>query len=348
MKHLTTLFLSLLATAATAQDFLFSQFYAVPMSVNAAATGHIEAGNQRITTAYRSQWAAAESGEGAYQGAWVSYEYRHCQKRNFWALGGSVQAEWSRFARYEQVQGRLSGAFHYRLSRRGLYATAGIGGGMLQYGAQLGGLRYDNQFVNGRYDPGQGSGEPFSDVNPSQSVPDLNAGAQMYHTQAGWGGGLAFTHLNQPQFSFLGEKNFLGIGAVVHATYTFWLKKSKRSGLVVRGLYVRQSLSGKNSRQWQGLAGCSWRWTGKGGMTFAPGLMLRAAGRAAPVAGGKNRPVALESVVPTVQWGSPKARLGLSHDANLQRLARPSGGRTELTLTWMLGEEDKCVVCNEF
>ena len=359
MKHIFTLLLLLLACLVRAQDFLYSQFYAVPMSLNAAATGHIETGNQRITTAYRAQWASPESGDGAYQGAWTSYEYRHCLKRNFWAVGGLVQAEGARFARYQQAQARLSGAFHYRLSRRGpsrqglskqgFYAAVGGGIGGLQQGAALGGLRYDHQFVSGTgYDPSRGSGENFADDNPNRWVTDLNAGAQVYHTTEGWGGGLAFLHLNRPQFSVLGQNNFLGIGLVAHWTHTFWLHESKRSALVVRGLYVRQSASGQNSRQWQGLGGVFWKMTGRSGGLLAPGCMLRTAGRERPVVGRGKASAALESVVPTVQLGNQRFRLGLSYDWNVQRIAAPSAGRMEVALMWNLGEEDRCVVCNEF
>jgi len=349
MKNLYTFFVVLFSHSVQAQDFLFSQFYAVPMSLNAAATGHIEVGNQRVTTAYRGQWATPESSDGIYQGAMASYEYRHCQKRNFWAVGGLLQAEGTRFARYEQLQGRLSGAFHYRLSRHGLYAAVGGGGGLLQYGAQLGGLRYDNQFVSGiGYDPTLGSGEHFTNDNPSEMSLDLNAGAQVYHAEDGWGGGIAFQHLNQPKFSFLEQNNFLGIGVAAHATYTFWLKESKRSAFVVRGLYVRQSASGGNSRQWQGLLGGFAKLTSRGGFVFAPGCMLRTAGRGRPVVGKGNSSVALESVIPTLQFGRANARLNMSYDFNVQQIAAPSAGRMEVALTWIFGEENKCVVCNEF
>lgn len=348
MKYLPIIILLAFTAPVSAQDFLFSQFYAVPMSLNAAATGHIETGNQRITTAYRGQWDDSRASEGAYQGAWVSYEYRHCQKHNFWAAGVQMQAEGTRFARYEQLQARLSGAFHYRLSRHGLYAAVGGGGGVLQYGAQLDGLRYDNQFVSGiGYDPTRGSGENFTDSNPSEMAADLNAGAQVYHAEGGWGGGVAFLHLNQPQFSLLGQKNFLGIGLAMHGTGTIWLKKSKRSAVVLRGLCVRQSLSGANSRQWQGLVGGFWKMTSKGGGVFAPGCMLRATGRE-KTAGGSGPLAVVESLIPTVQVGSQRARLGLSYDFNVQRLTVPSAGRVELTLTWAFGQEDKCVLCNEF
>lgn len=53
---------------------------------------------------------------------------------------------------------------------------------------------------------------------------------------------------------------------------------------------------------------------------------------------GRKQGAVIESVVPTAQFGGARGRL----------LAVPSAGRLELTLTWSLGNEGKCVVCNEF
>lgn len=332
------------ALTAPAQDFLLSQFYALPMSVNAAATGYMETGNQRISLAYRGNWDELNT-EGIYQGGLAAYEYRHCSKENFWALGALMQAEGTRFAQFEQVQLRLSGAFHYNMGK-GLYAAIGGGGGLLQYGAALGDLHYDRQFVtNVGYDPNLGSGESFPAENLIRL--DLNAGAQMYNVQRGWSAGVAFSHLNRPEFSFLGEKNFLGIGIAVHGAGTFWLKKAQRgrarpegSALVFRGLYYRQSVSGNNSRQWQMLLGGFYKLKGKGEGTLLAGCMTRFAGRS-------GRGMVVESLVPSFQIGGA-ARLGLSYDFNVQKLAVPSAGRLELTFGWTFGNEQRCINCRDF
>ena len=81
---------------------------------------------------------------------------------------------------------------------------------------------------------------------------------------------------------------------------------------------------------------------------FAPGCMLRVAGREPSVIGGRKQAAVLESMVPTLQWGDKQARLGLSYDVNVQRLAVPSAGRLELALTWTFGEVGRCVVCSGF
>lgn len=336
-KYFSAFTFILLSFYSPAQDFMLSQFYSMPMSVNAAATGYMASGNQRISLAYRSHWDEVKT-EGAYQGGLAAYEYRHCAKQNFWALGILAQAEGARFAQFEQAQLRLSGAFHYQLDD-GLFIAVGGGVGGLQYGASLDGLRYDRQFVtNIGYNPALPSGESF----PAQSLIrlDLNAGAQIYDTWRGWGGGVAFAHLNQPEFSFLGEKNFLGIGLAVHGTGTFWLNKAqkgKSSALLVRGLYYRQ---GGNSRQWQTLAGGFFKLKGTVDRTLLAGCMLRFAGRT-------GRGAVVESLVPSIQLGGA-ARLGLSYDFNVQKLAVPSAGRLELSFGWTFGDEKKCINCFDF
>ncbi len=343
-KYLSSFLFFLTSFASQAQDFMLSQFYSLPMSVNAAATGYMESGNQRISLAYRGNWDDLNT-EGIYQGGLAAYEYRHCSKHNFWALGGLLQAEGTRFARFEQAQLRLSGAFHYNLGE-GIYASVGGGGGALQYGAALGDLRYDRQFVtNVGYDPNLGSGESFPSDNLIRL--DLNAGAQVYDAYRGWGAGIAFTHLNRPEFSFLGEQNFLGIGLAVHGTGTIWVKKAQRgrerpegSALIIRGLYYRQSVSGSNSRQWQTLLGGFYKLKGKGDGTFLAGCMARFAGRT-------GRGAVIESLVPSLQMGGT-ARIGLSYDFNVQKLAVPSAGRLELTFGWTFGNEERCINCFDF
>jgi len=340
-KHFSTIALALMSIVCPAQDFLLSQFYAMPMSVNAAATGYMESGKMRASLAYRSNWDEAKN-EGAYQGALAALEYRQCFKENFWAIGGLVQTEGTRFARFGQAQLRLSGAFHYRLGES-FYASVGGGGGVLQYGAMLDGLRYDRQFVtNVGYDPNVGNGESFADDNLFRL--DLNAGAQVYDTYRGWSAGVALTHLNRPEFSFLGEENTLGVGLAMHGSWTFWMKKMQRgqkkpagSAMVARGLYYRQSVLGSNSRQWQALLGGFYKLHGKGDGTFMGGVMARFAGRA-------DKGAVIESLVPSIQMGKT-ARLGISYDLNVQKLAVPSAGRLEFTFAWNFGNEDKCINC---
>ena len=63
---------------------------------------------------------------------------------------------------------------------------------------------------------------------------------------------------------------------------------------------------------------------------------------------GRKQGAVIESVVPTAQFGGARGRLIFNCDLNVQLLAVPSAGRLELTLTWSLGNEGKCVVCNEF
>ena len=337
MQYLYTFLLFLLLQAAQSQDLQFAQFYAVPMFVNAAATGHLEEGSQRITIAYRGQWDQA-SAAGPYQGALAAYEYRHCQKHNFWALGGWLQSEGARFANYRQGQVKLSGAFHYQLGQD-FYASVGLGGGALQYGAALSDLRYDAQFAPGQgYDPHLATGENLEASN-TRWQPDLNTGAQIYNPRQGWVFGAALSHLNRPNFSILGKDNFLGVGLSVHGTAT--IRTTSRQAFVLRGLTYRQSVLGSNSAQWQTLLGGFYRMTSRGEGLFSAGCLLRLSGNT-----GRHGP--FEALVPTVQLGAKQLRFGLSYDLNLRKLVSPSLGRVELTMGWTFGEVSHCVVCSEF
>ena len=323
-----------------AQDFNFVQSLLLPQVVNPAAAGHQSLYRGQVAALYRGQWDNAGS-EQSYQGAAAAADLRFClqnQYKNFFALGLVLQHDWSPLGGLSNTAGQLSGAFHLHLGNE-TFASAGAYLGALGYRLDPDRLKFNAQYLNGNYNPNAPTGESFS--RNGAIKPDLGSGIEVYNNGKGWSTGVAWRHVNKPGYSLHDDDaNRLGIGWVVHGSATLGQNKAGARAWLLRGLYRRQSFSGGNSAQWQGLLGAFRQ------VTYNTGAKTRlTAGAYFRLGGRPGAAVAVNTLIPAVQLGSDNFTAALSYDISLQRTRSRFAGGLELSLAYSFGETDRCVVC---
>ncbi|HND00146.1 MAG TPA: PorP/SprF family type IX secretion system membrane protein, partial [Myxococcota bacterium] len=207
------LLLCAVVLGASAQDPIFSQFYAAPWSLNPAMTGLFN-GRWRATANYRDQWGSiltrhpfrtySAAGEMRFQ----------VGREDYFALGIGALHDEAGVARYSQNKAQVGGAFLKQLSgrprRAAHYLSAGAQLGLGQNSLDWGRLWFSRQFdpVAERPDPSLGNQEPSANGS-TDLYPDFGAGL-LWYCFFGKNGGSAYLggamhHLNQPNISLLGD-----------------------------------------------------------------------------------------------------------------------------------------------
>ena len=79
MKLLQTLTFLLLTCSVFAQDYHYSQQYAIPMMLNPSMTGYSSC-DARVSLQYRNQWASVSD---AFQTTSAAYEHKTLQDNQF-------------------------------------------------------------------------------------------------------------------------------------------------------------------------------------------------------------------------------------------------------------------------
>ncbi len=329
-----------ITTSVLAQDFHFVQALLLPQIVNPAAVGHQSLYRSQVAALYRGQWDNIGS-EQSYQGAAVLADMRFClqnQDKNFFALGLALQHDWSPLGGLSNSAGRISGSFHLHFGGE-TFGSAGASLGALGYHLDPDRLKFNAQYIGSNYNPNAPNGENF--VRNGAIKPDLGSGLEIYNNLKSWSIGIAWQHLNTPGYSlFDDDANKLGISWVVHFSYTAWANSAKTRSWLFRGLYHRQSFSNSDSKQWQGMFGAFRHLIYSNGANtkLSAGGYLRLGGRSGVA-------VAVNTLVPAIQFGNDSFTTALSYDINLQKIHSRFAGGLELSLAYSFGKTDRCVVC---
>jgi type IX secretion system PorP/SprF family membrane protein len=235
MKKTSFLLAVLLAFGSVrGQDIHFSQFNETPTHLNPAYTGLFD-GLFRVTMNYRSQWASMGSPYKTMAGAFdMPIQFGSGAYIGLGAFLYSDKAGDSQFGTFQglvSVSGIVPTSDHAKLS-------VGIQGGYSQRSASISNLQWENQYVNGAYDPTA----PSNEANLLTSFPyvDFSAGvAYQYRNVAGHMqgkdvfelqiGGAAY-HLSKPNVSFLsGGSTRMDIRYVFHTQVRYDFPKTKWS-----------------------------------------------------------------------------------------------------------------------
>ncbi len=193
--------------ALSAQDIHFSQITETPMHINPANTGLFD-GLFRVTMNYRSQWASMGN---PYTTAAAAFDMPLMYAKNRAYIGVGA------FIYRDQAGDSKFGTFQASLSATGIVPlndfnklSVGLQAGFAQRSATVADLQWENQYINGSYDPTAGSNEgnmltsfPYADfsggvVYQFRSV----AGNLMGKDVAEFSVGVAAFHLNKPEQKF--------------------------------------------------------------------------------------------------------------------------------------------------
>ncbi len=206
---LVAFFVCLFSFGAFAQDKVFSQFYATPLTVNPALTGAFD-GKYRFGAIYRDQWRGALDNPIVTFSASMDLRFDIGQKRAFRdAIAGGLVFFTDRVAGldFNTNQFALSFAYHKALDRRSTqYLSGGLKMGFSQRNVNYGPIYFQDQF-NGIDDFNLPTGENLPTNN--FAFADLSTG--IFYTvtpnrKQSFYAGIGIHHFNQPNLSFYEEE----------------------------------------------------------------------------------------------------------------------------------------------
>lgn len=237
--HIINFFLcSFVCSLIHAQDIHVSQFYETPLMRNPALAG-IFTGHIRLQAVHRNQWSwtnypyrtTALSGEYKFP-VGFGYDYMTVGMQTYYDVAGS--------SKLKTLQLMPALNFHKSLSgSKTEYLSGGFMVGMIQRQFDLNNLTFNNQYVNGEFNPNNSSGESFSSVN--RMILDFAAGLS-YNSAVGEAGsyylGASLFHINQPTESFKDDK--IKLASKMQINGGLHLKMSERLDMVAEMNYSKQ------------------------------------------------------------------------------------------------------------
>ncbi len=236
----------LLAAGLQGQDIHFSQYNYSPLTLNPALTAAYK--SIQATLNYKEQWRVVN----AYRTQQACFEIKMSQFPWFrienltstfkekvakgLALGINVFSDKAGDGSMKQFQANLSIAYHAHISAKSILSGA-LMGGYAQHSISPEGLRWNNQYPGGVYDPNAPSGENFG--SQTYAYADYAAGllwswgeGSRYMTandQKFISAGFSIYHLSRPDQSFLGTSDPLNWRYNAHVNSLFGINNSHLS-----------------------------------------------------------------------------------------------------------------------
>lgn len=303
-KILLILFAALLFNcgAVTAQDVVYTQFYANPVYLNPALAGNKLV--PRITLNYRNEWPSIGKG-------FVSYSA--CYDAFFDKLSGglAIQANADMTQTLESFSGSVSYAYQLQISRAWSGALA-LQAGYFQYKLNWDKLIFEDQII---------TGEPTKEIQPerlSLGSVDFSSGVVLGYNQRLFFGG-AVSHLTRPDIAFYNANvNRLPMRFTAHAGAIFSLKEGlqgerKEASLAPNIVFLKQ---GEFHQLNLGLYATLY--------PFIVGLWHR------------NNFENPDALIFLVGFEQTNFKIGYSYDLTVSKLSPRSGGSHEISFAWML------------
>lgn len=221
----------MIGNSAFAQDIHFSQLFENPLTLNPALGGAFN-GTFLGEANYRNQWnSVAQNGDGYHTMA-LTLEAHNMLKNwgsGYLSPGLSIFEDQSGDAHFTQLEIAFNLASGIYLNDNNCISV-GLQGGWDQNSIQLGGLQWDDQFINGAYNSSAPSNENY--FGNSLSYADFSGGVA-YHYGRGetnmssndalkFSAGAAIYHVNEPTVSFYNYPTSLASGTQLYMRYTFY------------------------------------------------------------------------------------------------------------------------------
>lgn len=340
---------SLTSICIAAQDIHFSQFYMSPLTLNPALTG-VSNHSQRLILNYRNQWAPA-IGANAYNTSSFSYDVRKpVADRDYFGIGGTLWGDVAGESNFGTFQAKLSASFSKYLAggyKSSSYLVVGGDIGYTQHRISADNLRWPQQHDgiggwNSSASSGEGPDIDAGDVSPLNYM-DITLGLLYFSVLDEFNnfyGGVSFSHINQPNVSFLNQDVNLYFKTTIHAGAE--LEMSKTYSLLPGAIVLIQG----PHRQYNAGANLRFRMkdsaVGRKYVQF--GLWYRVGNK---VEGGLHS----DAVILSTRLDNGSYGLGLSYDATISRFrtAGTANGSIELSLNYYIkGKKDNRVYCPSF
>lgn len=198
--YITIAILFSIISSTIGQDLNFSQFYEVPLLRNPALSFSYK-GDLRVTAAFRSQWSSVTT---PYVSQALGFETKTvwpANTDNYVSFGMQLTNDQAGDSRFGKFQVLPVFAYHKSMSEeKDAYLSFGLmaGAGIQHFNVSK--LKFDDQFVNGQYDPGTPTQDVFS--NTDKNYFDLSAGvvySSSFANDIKYYGGISAFHVNRPK-----------------------------------------------------------------------------------------------------------------------------------------------------
>ncbi|MFM7016432.1 MAG: PorP/SprF family type IX secretion system membrane protein [Bacteroidota bacterium] len=213
----------LISNFVQSQDIHFSQFYASPLTLNAANTGNID-GKFRATANYRDQWAYVSA---PFKTSTLAVDFALNQKKkNF--FGAGILGIYDKTGTGELTNKSVyaSGAYHLHFGKADTpkhYLHIGFQAGLVSKSVNFNKLIFASQ-----YNPAtkKFSNYQLTNAHSSFSYFDANIGAawsSVFSKKFSLIGGINFMHITHPkeQFLLFNTKEVLNTTSIFHITTNY-------------------------------------------------------------------------------------------------------------------------------
>jgi len=308
------------AVYSFAQDMHFSQFYEKPMLRNPALAGVFE-GDVRITGIYRNQW---QSVTVPFQTGGLSGEIKLPVGKGYdWVtLGSEIEYDQAGDLKLKRTQVLPVLCYHKSLSAvRDNYLSVAFMGGYVNSQFDPYAAKWDDQFVNGHYDPTNQTG---------QIVPNTSYGYWDASTGIAYSGemgeqdhfylGVGLFHFNNPKTNFYSNNTSTTVPQKLTLNSGF---KFTTSDLDNVHLYADYLLQGGTEMF-------------MGGVMYTRELVKRYDDHKTYSVGIGGFYRWNDAIIPTIKLDMYDLSIGASYDINVSRLTQASQnmGGFELSLTY--------------
>ena len=232
----------MIALAATeAQDLHHSQFYTSPLNTNPGLTGVFN-GDYRAAINYRAQWFVKDLVRYSTISANADMKFfpKAHDAQGFWSAGLLFNYDQAGESRLSLAHIGLTGSYTRALNENNLF-TLGALVGFGQRRFHTDDLIWDEQWVNGQYNPNADPMEDFS--NTSNGFLDIGAGVN-YRLQksarTNLNLGLGVFHINQPDQTFFAQSATEELPRRWAASMMGSLQLSESIDIMLHGLFQRQ------------------------------------------------------------------------------------------------------------
>lgn len=322
-------FLCWMALSAGAQDIHFSQYNLTPLLINPAQSGAFK--NFEVIANYKSQWTSISP--NAYKTAMLTYDTRLLQKKwktRWLCTGITLFTDKAGDGNMKTNQFNATFGYHVQMSEKHTLGGALIGG-VAQRSIDYTKLTWDEQYVNGAYDPNASSNEPAGEN--SFMYPDFGLGVlyqfnkgQMYASANDMvviNAGISVYHLNRPKYSFYGDDEQLYMRVTGHLSGLFGIKNTNLA-LAPGFLYMSQGPSSEI------LPGCYFRY------------MLREESKFTGYVKGASLMIGThlrvnDAFIPSIQLEIAEYTLGFSYDMNMSGLKSATSGKGGIEISLRYG-----------
>ncbi|MEO8771580.1 MAG: PorP/SprF family type IX secretion system membrane protein [Ferruginibacter sp.] len=200
MKNIIILIFIFVQASAIGQDLNFSQFYEVPLLRNPALSFAYK-GDIRVTAAFRNQWSSVTT---PYVSEALGVETKFAWPKNsdnYASLGLQVTNDQAGDSKFGKIEVLPVFAYHHSMSDvKDSYLSFGLMTGAGHQHFNNSKLKFDDQFVNGQYDPSTPTQDIFT--NTDLTYFDLSAGvvySSSFANDIQYYGGISAFHLNRPR-----------------------------------------------------------------------------------------------------------------------------------------------------